>query len=155
MFWWPLCPSHWLSKQESHQTQLWARKGLDWFPLLGKVLLHVYFLKLTLEREEGRERREREREPLICYSIYLRIHWLLLVWALTGDGTCSLGVRGQHSHQLSYPARAALCLFWIGREWKPKNSRGGFLLQDLFVFSQHKRQSLKKKKASKQNGERR
>ena len=63
-------------------------------------------------REGGRRRREkkgqgeRERETSICCSAYLCIHWLLLVCALTGDGTHNLGVLGGHFNQLSYLSRA-------------------------------------------------
>ena len=43
---------------------------------------------------EGRERgRVKERETSICCSIYLFIHWLILVCALTWDQTATLGVR--------------------------------------------------------------
>ena len=33
-------------------------------------MLHVYFLKLTLEREEGRERRERERTIDLLFHLF-------------------------------------------------------------------------------------
>lgn len=36
----------------------------------------------------------REREPSVCCSTYLCMHWLLLICALIRDGTCSLGVSG-------------------------------------------------------------
>ena len=69
-------------------------------PILMGFFLNFYIL--TSERE-GR----RERERLIwCYT-YLCSHWLILVRALTGNQTCNLGVRGQHSNQLSYLARAS------------------------------------------------
>ena len=48
---------------------------------------------------------ERERETPIC-SIYLCIHWLILVCAQTGDRACSLGVSGSLSRQLSCLAGA-------------------------------------------------
>ena len=51
---------------------------------------------------------DREKETLIYCSTYLCISWLILVCALTGDGTCNLGVGGQHSNELSYLARAVI-----------------------------------------------
>ena len=67
------------------------------------------FYLLTLKREEGggdREGRGREGEIEIHCSIYLCIHWLLLVCALTRDQTCNLGISQRPSNQLSYLARA-------------------------------------------------
>ena len=52
------------------------------------------------EREKKRGR-ERERETSVCCSIYSCPHWLVLVCALTG-----IGVWGDGTSQLSYPARA-------------------------------------------------
>ena len=52
------------------------------------------------EKKRGRER-ERERETSVCCSIYSCPHWLVLVCALTG-----IGVWGDGTSQLSYPARA-------------------------------------------------
>ena len=46
-----------------------------------------------------------ERETSTCCSNYLCIHWLILIYALTRDWTCNLGVLGWCSNQLSYPAR--------------------------------------------------
>ena len=46
---------------------------------------------------------------LICRSTHLCIHWLILVCAPFGDQICNLGVSGQYSNQLSYPARASFC----------------------------------------------
>ena len=51
-------------------------------------------------------RRESERETSICCSTDLCIRWLILVCALTGDWTLTLGVWGPRSNQLSHPARA-------------------------------------------------
>ena len=46
----------------------------------------------------GREReRERNSDRSFRCSTYLWIHWLLLVCALTGDGTCNLGLSGRLS----------------------------------------------------------
>ena len=59
-----------------------------------------------------------EKETSICQSTYLRIHWLILVCALTRDQTCNLGVSGQHSNQLSYQARARRDFLCLGR-FKP------------------------------------
>ena len=53
------------------------------------------------EREKERER----KKHLFCCSTYVYIHWLLLVCALTRDGTCSLGVSGQCSNHLSFLTR--------------------------------------------------
>ena len=47
----------------------------------------------------------RERETPICCSTHLGIHWLILVYALTGGQTCIPGISGQYSNQLSYLAR--------------------------------------------------
>ena len=78
-----------------------------------------FFNLLILEREEkGEEGRERERErkreggrgekeTSNCCSIYLFIHWLIFVCALTGDGTFDLGISGHRSNQLSYLTRAS------------------------------------------------
>ena len=66
---------------------------------LVSLLLLVFYLFVCFREGEG-------GIPL-CRSIYLRIHWLILACALTGDQTCNLGVLG-HSNQLNYPARATL-----------------------------------------------
>ena len=59
--------------------------------------------------EEGGEReRQREKEALTCCSIYLCIHQLILVCALTWDQTGNLDVSGQCSNQLSYLARTKM-----------------------------------------------
>ena len=42
-------------------------------------------------KRDGRGGRERER--LACPATYLCIHWLLLVCALTGDGTQALALK--------------------------------------------------------------
>ena len=60
-------------------------------------LIFIFYL-LILEKR-------RKRETLICCSTYLCIHWLILVRALTGDGTCNVGGSGWCSDQLNYPAR--------------------------------------------------
>ena len=39
--------------------------------------------------------------------LYLCIHWLILVPAMTGGQTHNFGISGRHSNQLSYPARAS------------------------------------------------
>ena len=54
------------------------------------IYLNLYLL--ILEREEAGRERERERETLLCCSTYLRVHWLLLVCALTRDGIYNLGL---------------------------------------------------------------
>ena len=55
--------------------------------------------------------RERERQTLICCFTHLYIHWLILVCALTWEGTHNLGVSGWHSNQMRYLARASMFLF--------------------------------------------
>ena len=64
------------------------------------------------EKGERQVDGKRERETLIYCSNYLCIHLLLLACALTGDQTYhSLGVSGQHSHQLNYPPGPIICFF--------------------------------------------
>ena len=48
---------------------------------------------------------ERERETSVCCFTYLCTHWLLLICTCTRNQTCNLGIWGQRSNQLSYPAR--------------------------------------------------
>ena len=62
---------------------------------------------LTVEREE-----RRERETFICCSTYLCIYWLILVRALTGDQTHTLGVSERCSNQLSYLTRVYITNFY-------------------------------------------
>ena len=50
----------------------------------------------------------RERETMICCSTSVCIHWLILICALTRDGTCNFGVLGRCYNQLRYPAGAVL-----------------------------------------------
>ena len=68
---------------------------------------------MILERErKGEEEGEKERErEMICCSTYLCIHWLILVGALTRDGTHNLGVLRGCSNQLTCPARAIYAYF--------------------------------------------
>ena len=81
--------------------------------------------------------REREREIVICRSLYSCIHRLILVCALTRDWILNLGVLGQHSNQLSYPARALIGFsvlgrsLWAGRWFWPEPKH-------LLVISDHK-----------------
>ena len=56
----------------------------------GDSEVFFFYLLIFLERR-GRER-ETKRETLICWSSYLCIHWLILVYALTRDRTCNLGI---------------------------------------------------------------
>ena len=78
-------------------------------------VLGLFIFLLIWGREEGeegrRERGRRERESLICCSTYLCIHWLLLICVCARDPTPNLGVSGQHSNHLSYPAWAGMFLF--------------------------------------------
>ena len=71
---------------------------------------------MILEREEG----ERERKMSICYSTFLYIRGLFLVYAWTRDWTRNLGVLGQHSNQLSYPARETGRIFFFKVKMKTK-----------------------------------
>ena len=67
-------------------------------------LVSFSFFKIFLFIDFFREREERrERETLICCSTRLCINWLIVVCALTGDGTHDLGT-GQCSNQVSYLA---------------------------------------------------
>ena len=88
-----------LNEMENWQGQVWEKSRVFFF------LIFIYWF----ERERGRQRRERKTS--IC-SIYLCIHWLILVCALTRDQTCDLGVLGRCSNQLSYPARARNWVLW-------------------------------------------
>ena len=80
-------PVHYLLKESTFSVEetLW-KNFIDWF----------------LERgtEGGGERN------IDVLFTYLCTHWLVLVCALTGNQTPSLGVSGWRSNQLSYPARA-------------------------------------------------
>lgn len=68
----------------------------------------TFFFKRERGRGEGRWREEEtEAEAWIC-SACLCIHWLLLVCALPGDRTHSLGVWGWHANSLKYPARTRM-----------------------------------------------
>lgn len=63
------------------------------------------------EREEGRGRRKRgggRGREAVCCSSDLCIHWLLLVYVLTGDWTCILSTSRGSSNPLSYPAGQSL-----------------------------------------------
>ena len=66
---------------------------VDVFQFIEVITLKKRLFVNFREKEEGRE-----RETLICCSIYLCSHWLSL--------THSLGVLGQLSNQLNNPARA-------------------------------------------------
>ena len=44
--------------------------------------------------------REKEGGVAICCSTYLCIHWFILICALTGDRTCSLGVCSNQLNEL-------------------------------------------------------
>ena len=84
---------------------------------ISKKFTYLFFIDWFLEREdkgrrEGKEGvKEIEREASSCCCIYLCIHWLLLVCALTGDWTCNIGVSGWYSNYLSYLARAKRVYF--------------------------------------------
>ena len=77
--------------------------------LFYSILLFIYLRQER--REEGKKwgggERERDQDQFVgCFSIYLYIHLLILVCALTADGTHNLGVSGWCSNLLSYLARA-------------------------------------------------
>ena len=61
------------------------------------ALINLFLVIIFRERGRKRER----KETSICCSTYSCIHWLLLVYVLTGDRTCNLAVLRQHSNQLS------------------------------------------------------
>ena len=97
-----MCPdweSNWqpFDSQAGTQSTEPHQPGQNFFFLFS---IKFYLLMRGIERERGRERE-------ICCSIYLRIHWLILVCAMLGDQTCNLGVWGWCSSQLSSLARAA------------------------------------------------
>ena len=99
---------------------------------LGSLITHLFcfYLLHTLDlcsflfidfrdKEKMRERvrdRETQRGTSICCSTHLCIYWLILVYALTRDYTCNLGVFGQCSNQLLYPSRASSG-FLIATPW--------------------------------------
>lgn len=62
------------------------------------------------EREKGGKEGESGRTT-ICFSTYLCVNRLFLLCALSGNGTCNFGESGQHSNQVSYPARATKAYF--------------------------------------------
>ena len=66
------------------------------------ILLFIYFECLFNDFEERKEERGGNVD-LLFYS-FMYIYWLIPICALTGDGTSNLGVSGQRSDQLSYPA---------------------------------------------------
>ena len=76
------------------------------YVLRGKFI-GLFILKFFIIFRE----RKRERETSVCCSTHLCIHWLILVWALTGDRTHNLGVLGQHSDHLSCLARVKFIAF--------------------------------------------
>ena len=108
-----MTPPETMSKPSVKETKAPWRKLLILAPGQSKngvsqryFFFYFFLMGWFLERGRGRER-ERKRETSICCPTYLCIHHLLLVGALIGDWTHNLGLSGQHSNQLSYPARAA------------------------------------------------
>ena len=77
------------------------------FHIFGQM---IFFKKIFFLLIDFRDR-SRDRETSICGSIYLCIQQWLLVGALTKYLPCNLGVPGQHSRQLNYPARAGQRIF--------------------------------------------
>ena len=61
--------------------------------------LNCSLFKMYWFRERG-DGGEGEQEISICCSTYVCTHWLILVWALTGDQIRNLGVSGRCSNQL-------------------------------------------------------
>lgn len=79
-----------------------------WWPGLTSLsLLKIFFLIYWFERET---------ETLICYSTHWGTHWLILVCVLTGDWTHNLGILGQYSNLLSFPASAGFSFEEIHRK---------------------------------------
>lgn len=72
------------------------------FTIMYKIIFKNFYGLVFLERREGRKR---ERETSTCCSTFSCLHWLILVGALTPDGTHDLGVSGQYSNLLSCLAR--------------------------------------------------
>ena len=79
------------------------------------LLLYNNFLFLKLKKNywlifffERERQREREKPHQFCCSTNWCTHWLILLCALTADGTSNLAVLGQYSNQLRYPARAVM-----------------------------------------------
>ena len=70
------------------------------------------FMYLLIDREEE-EKEKKKRETLTFCFTYLCIDWLIIVYALTGDRTCSLGVSGGYSNQLSSLARPFPSLYGL------------------------------------------
>ena len=68
---------------------------------INQLTINYYFGYMSNKFIDFKERKG-ERNTDFCCSIYSCIHWLILVCALARD--C---VWGQHSNQLSYPARAS------------------------------------------------
>lgn len=89
---------------------------------LGWTVFDSFFLSFFRERE-----REKETD---CWSTYLCIHWVILIYAQIRDRTCNLGVSGWHSNQSSYPART----FYVSLrlELKVKFCALVLLCSDLF-----------------------
>ena len=71
-----------LTGTHGDSTHITVDCGAEFLRVLFKKNLFIDFRER--ERKGGRERgKERERKTLICCSIYVCIHWLILVCALT------------------------------------------------------------------------
>lgn len=100
------------SKKRQRGRTLRMKSALNGFTIKG-YLLYITALAsfkkknyLLIFREQG------ERHVNLLFHLrYLCIHWLLLVCALTRDGTHDPGVSGRCPNQVSCLARAALSAF--------------------------------------------
>ena len=98
-------------RKGSVSVQPTIHSGLEVLWIFYFILFYFilfYFYLLIWERE-----RERERETLICCSTYWYIHWLILVCALTGDGTHSLVYRDSFLTNWATWPRQDLWIFYF------------------------------------------
>ena len=79
----------------------WYVRALNWQNLSSLLEARMQSLDIYEALESGLQKifqhsvvGKRKRETFICCSTYLGTHWLILVCALTGDGTHDLGVPG-------------------------------------------------------------
>ena len=74
---------------------VWKSGHYFYFILFILLIFCFLFSERERERKRERERTERKRNTDFC-STYLCIHWLILVYTLTGDQTCNVGVLGRN-----------------------------------------------------------
>lgn len=75
------------------------------YPFIQQTFIYFILVFDIFFRQERKEEGG-ETETSICHSTYLCSYRLSLAYALTRELTCNLGVSGQHSNRLTYPARA-------------------------------------------------